>query len=157
MENGGDALSNEFRQKNEDTNSHFLESLRPLTQWMSLIGLPIPNTWFKHFYRYLCWIWVLSIHLALNIHICLNLESVSSSYSPNASSSALNWNYVIDAINFLISTVSVHTFLFIITRSSKWKVLIEAFDKSISPQLYFKCRRAALIAISCTILAVIFC
>ena len=109
---------------------------------MTLVGFPIPNTWFKHIYRYLCWFWVLSIHLAINVHMWLNLESVSSSYSPNASSSALSFNYCVDAINFCISTISVHTLFLIKTRTSSWKALIDSFELSISPRLYVKCWRA---------------
>jgi len=142
--------------KNDDANSHFLKSLRPLTQFMNLIGFPIPKTWFKYVYRYLCLFWVLTIHLAINVHIWFNLESVSSTYSPNTSSTALSLNYLIDAINFSISTISVHIFFLMATRTSTWKTLMDSFELSISLQLYAKCRRASWIALICTVIMVIF-
>ena len=157
MENNQVTLSVDGSQpKNDDANSHFLESLRPLTQFMNLIGFPIPKTWFKYMYRYLCLFWVWSIHLAINVHIWFNLESVSSTYSPNTSSTALSLNYLIDTINFSISTISVHIFFLMATRTSTWKTLIDSFQLSISPQLYAKCRRASWIAIVCAAIMVIF-
>ena len=140
----------------KNRNIYFSESLRPLTKWMSVIGFSIPTNRFNLISRSFIFLWVFSVQLAINCHIYVNLESVVTSYTPNASSSALKWNYVIDALNFAICLVANHILFLKITQPSAWNNLMDSFEQSINWQLNYKCRRASWLLILSTIVSVIW-
>lgn len=124
-----------------DSSSTFQFNLRRLLQYFSIIGVSVPINNLRGFHRFVSFISVFSIQICLNIHIFLNVESVSSSYSPNVSSSTMNWNYLIDALNFSVHVIGTHyCAILLITRTRKWKTLMDSFQKSISVECYHKCR-----------------
>lgn len=132
----------------------FIFNLRCLLRWLSIIGIPLPTNRFKSVYRFIILGFVLVIQISLNVHIFLNLENVVSSYTPNASSSTINWNYLIDAVNMGIHTIGTHSAILIITHPKTWKTLIDSLQQSICADIYHKCRTVARNTIIFTLISV---
>lgn len=135
----------------KNLSKNFIWSLKPLTRFMYLIGVPLPLTddkssrpWRK-LLTAVFFVVVVLIHLWLVVHVSLHARDISVSYASRVSSSATSWNFIIDNLNWAMYIVGGHSFLLFLTKPEIWKDLSDSF-KSLEGNLakldiYPQCRR----------------
>jgi hypothetical protein len=132
-----------------------LWSLEPLTRWMWLLGIPIPQSLEgsdcrlpSHLYRIFCFSIVLLIQSSQLIHIFYYAEDVSIAYMSGLATSALNSVFIIENFCLAVYVVGSHICFLLLTRSKTWLDLINSFallEESIlcSDKLFISCRKLA--------------
>ena len=114
----------------EERNSTTLDfdwSLRPLSLWLSLIGVDLPP---RHRNRVIRWSAVLLnvfLHVYLVVFLGRNMHDISISLA-KAFSFTHMWNLIVDYANFSVHAIGVHLSLLIVTRVkwiTFWSLLIQ--------------------------------
>jgi len=66
--------------------------------------------------RWTLYIAVLVIQISIVVHMFCNTENIVSTYTKGNYSSALHWNFLIDALNFAVYVIGIYTaFIFMMT------------------------------------------
>ena len=137
--------------------------LEPFLFWMKLIGLSpshfVDSRSAALIHRWISFVLVVAVQSCLVGHIFFNAENVASSYSEDNPSKALSWNFLIDALNFAVTTVGSYGALLLLTRSDVWEPLINSFNLFIipsCPETRKKCRKLSIIAVTGIVVVVSF-
>jgi hypothetical protein len=132
-----------------------LWSLEPLTNWMWLLGIPIPQSLEgydcrlpSHLYRIFCFSIILLIQSSQLIHIFYYAEDVSMAYMSGLATSALNSVFIIENLCLAVYIVGSHICFLLLTRSKTWLDLINSFsllEESMPclDKLFISCRKLA--------------
>ena len=123
----------EVRNNIIQNNYGWKSSLEPFWKWMNFIGMTTSKaediSYFSSIHRWVTYLLVLFLHPSIFIHMICNTESIVSTYTKGEHSSALHWNFLIDAFNFAIYVMGVHMpFIFTMIGRGYWKCLIDSID-----------------------------
>ena len=111
-------------------------------------------------HRWLSYIFVVAVQVCLVVHLFLNVDSITSSYSEGNFSTALAFNYKIDAVNFAAFAIGCHTFLLILMiRPQQWNKLMDSFvlpglEMSSVSEIHTRCKKLSIVAVAYTFFSV---